>query len=154
MTRHTDELLENAVRFAHDYYTTQEELLPQLLFEDGEGTPVVVVFPFTNDTEKHASLSILHEMLINHEATSYTVMTEEWVSMHPTPEAKAAAVRPSLDPNHVEVLTIAVVTRSGERAGAIYAIEREASGKVTNLIDTGAEVMAGGTFSQLFEPQP
>lgn len=154
MSRHTDELLESALHFAHDYYTRNEEMLPQLLFEDADGTPVVVVFPFTNDVEKEASLGLLRGMLYAHGATSYTVMTEGWVGSHTSEAEKAKAPRPSLDPNRKEVLTVLVVTRSGDRTGVLYEIQREPGGKVTNLIDTGGGV-TGGVFSELFEgPAP
>ncbi len=151
MTTSTNDLLENAIALAHDFYTSNEEMLPQLLFESKDGTPIVIVFPFSNSTEKHAALDVLRGVLQAHNATAYTIMAEGWATEHPNAAASAKAVRPSLEPNRMEILTIFVVQKNGESTGTVYEIKREGT-RVTNLIETGAVVQAGeSNFGRLFE---
>jgi hypothetical protein len=144
-----DELLEEAVAFCHDFYTTSVCMPPQCKFQRDTGEGIVVVFPYGDDDEKHAAILALKSLLLVHKAINYTVITEAWVTRHRTMTEALAAPRAGNSPNRIEMVMVFVVERDGPRTSAIFRIERGEDDKVENLLPMPGELQ-NSIFFELF----
>jgi hypothetical protein len=84
---------------ARKTYEQHGNHVPLLLGFNGDAQALVVGFQLDRDD----ALAVCHRMLMEHGCDSYAVVHEAWMSK---PTAGRVAMRPSKDPNRVEVLWI------------------------------------------------